>query len=210
MTPPEGKPIMSADESQGGQMGNADQASASMWSRMLRAARLEDDLYEEVEADSGATGQALAVVVLVSVASGIGLGIGGAISDDGFSFVGGLLAGVAASIAGWLVWAAITYWIGSTIFRGPNTEASYGQLLRTLAFAQSPGCIRVFAFIPGLGGLILLIAAVWTLVSGVIAVRQALDFSTGRAIGTVVVGWIVYMVILGVVGAIGASAMWLF
>lgn len=191
-------------------MGNADQASASMWNRMLRAARLEVDLYEEVEADSGATGQAFAVVGLVSVASGIGLGIGGVISDEGLSFVWALLLGVVSSIVGWLVWAAITYWIGSTIFKGPKTEATYGQLLRTLAFAQSPGCIRVFSFVPVLGGFIVLIAAVWTLVAGVIAVRQALDFSTGRAIGTVLVGWVVYAVILMVVGAIGVGASWLF
>lgn len=191
-------------------MENGNPVSPTMWNRMVRAARLESDLYEEVEADAGATGQAFAVVILVSVASGIGLGIGGAISDGGVFFVWGLLLGIVASIVGWLVWAAITYWIGSTIFRVPETEATYGQLLRTLAFAQSPGAIKVLSFIPILGGLIVLVAAVWTLVAGVIAVRQALDFSTGRAIGTVVVGWVAYAVILMLVGAIGIGASWIF
>ena len=40
--------------------------------RMMRAARLEPDLYEEVEADKSAMGQAMTVVVLASLAAGIG------------------------------------------------------------------------------------------------------------------------------------------
>ncbi len=171
-------------------------SSSSMWNRMVRASKLDVDLYEEVEADTGANGQALAVVVLVSLASGIGWAIAAAITDAGLSIVWGLLIGIVTSIVGWLVWAAITYWIGTTIFKGPETEATYGQLLRTLGFAHSPGALRIFVFIPFLGALIVFVVWIWTLVAGVIAVRQALDFSTGRAIGTVVVGWLV-MVLLG-------------
>ena len=48
--------------------------------RMMRAARLEPELYEEVEADQSAMGQAMTVVVLASLASGIGaMGQGGMI-----------------------------------------------------------------------------------------------------------------------------------
>ncbi len=189
-------------------MGTEDSPPASMWSRMIRAARLDVDLYEEVEADTGANGQAFAVVVLVSVASGIGWGISGAITEGGGYFVWGLLIGIVSSIAGWLVWAAITYWLGTTIFRGPETEATYGQLLRTLGFAQTPGVLRILVFIPILGGLIAFVAWIWALIAGVIAVRQALDFSTGRAIGTVVVGWLVAMLVGFLVAVVigGASA----
>jgi hypothetical protein len=51
---------------------------ASLVGRMIRAAKLDVDLYEEVEADTGATGQAMLVVVLSSVAAGIGSVGGGA------------------------------------------------------------------------------------------------------------------------------------
>jgi hypothetical protein len=176
-------------------MGIGASGSSSMWDRMVRAAKLEIGLYEEVEADTGANGQAFAVVLLVSVASGIGWAIAGAIADEGIWILGGFLIGIVTSIVGWLVWAAITYWIGSTIFKGPETEATYGQLLRTLGFAQSPGVLRLLVFIPFLGGLISFVVWVWVLIAGVIAVRQALDFSTARAIGTVAVGWLVMMVI---------------
>ena len=47
---------------------------ASMVDRMIRAAKLDAQLYEEVEADKGALGQAMGVVVLASIANGVGSG----------------------------------------------------------------------------------------------------------------------------------------
>ncbi|MDZ7683902.1 MAG: hypothetical protein U5O39_01615 [Gammaproteobacteria bacterium] len=78
-----------------------------------------------------------------------------------------------------------------------------GQLLRTLGFAQSPGIIRVFAFIPGIGPLLYLVAAIWMLVAMVIAVRQALDYeSTGRAVAVVLLGFVAYVLVFAAVIAI--------
>lgn len=157
--------------------------------RMVRAAKLESDLYEEVEHDTRATPQAALVVVLVSIASGIGTGIGGILDDKGaIWFLWGLLFGIFTSLIGWLIWAFITRWIGGTIFRTAETEVDYGQMLRTLGFAQSPGVLRILGFIPVLGWIINFFVWIWILFAGVIAVRQAMDFSTGRAIATVIVG----------------------
>lgn len=184
--------------------------SGSLWSKMVRAAKLDVELYEEVEADERSNGQAFTVVLLVSLATGIGSGIGGILAQDsGLWFLWGLLIGLATSIVGWLVWALFAYWLGTTIFKGPETEATYGQLLRTLGFAHSPGALRIFSFIPFIGGLIAFVVSIWSLVAGIIAVRQALDFSTWRAIGTCVVGWILYMILLFVVTGlvIGAGAL---
>jgi hypothetical protein len=183
--------------------------SRSLWSRMIRAAGLNIGLYEEVEADTSANLQAFAAVVLVGLATGIGTGISGVLQQDAIWFLWGILVGLATTIGGWLLWALLAYLLGTTVFRGPETEATYGQLLRTLGFAHSPGVFRFFSFIPFLGGLISFAASVWVLVAGVIAVRQALDFSTGRAIATCVVGWLIYMLVLFlVVGfVIGAGAL---
>jgi hypothetical protein len=43
-----------------------------MLDRVIRAARLDASLYEEVEADPSSMGQAMTVVVLASIAGGIG------------------------------------------------------------------------------------------------------------------------------------------
>ena len=160
----------------------------SFLDRMLRAAKLDVNLYEEVEADTGAMRQAMGVVVLSSVAAGIG-GI-----DTGG--LGGLLMGTIAALIGWYIWAFLTYYIGTKFLPEPQTRADLGELLRTIGFSSSPGLIRILGIIPGLGGVVFLVASIWMLVAMVIAVRQALDYeSTLRAVGVCVIGWIIQTLI---------------
>jgi hypothetical protein len=157
--------------------------------RIIRAAKLDAQLYEEVEADTGAMGQAMGVVVLSSMAAGVG-----SVAIGGF---GGILVGTIAALIGWYVWAYLTYFIGTKFLPEPQTEADLGELLRTIGFSSSPGLIRVFGIIPGLAGPLFLVASIWMLVAMVIAVRQALDYeSTSRAVGVCVIGWIVQLLIL--------------
>jgi len=156
--------------------------------RIIRAAKLDAQLYEEVEADTGAMRQAMGVVVLSSMAAGVGSARGG---------LGGILVGTIAALIGWYVWAYLTYFIGTKFLPEPQTEADLGELLRTIGFSSSPGLIRVFGIIPGLAGLLFLVASIWMLVAMVIAVRQALDYeSTSRAVAVCVIGWIVQLLIL--------------
>ncbi len=165
--------------------------------RMLRAAKLDVNLYEEVEADTGAMRQAMGVVVLSSIAAGIG-----SIATGG---LGGILMGTIAALIGWYVWAFLTYYIGTKFLPEPQTRADLGELLRTIGFSSSPGLIRVLGIIPGLGGVVFIVASIWMLVAMVIAVRQALDYeSTLRAVGVVVIGWIIqaliFMLLFSILG----------
>lgn len=161
----------------------------SFTDRMIGVARLDVATFEEVEADASATGQAMGVVLLVSVATGIGSVTAG---GTGSFFFAGFLALVA-----WVIWAALTYVIGTRLLPEPQTHASVGQLMRTIGFAQSPGILRVFMGIPGLGVLVLVVASLWMLVTMVVAVRQALDYtSTARALGVCVIGWVISVVLL--------------
>ena len=152
--------------------------------RILRAARLDSDLYEEVEADTGALGQATAVVVLSSVAAGIGaIGAGGGLRGLGMGTVLALLA--------WYVWAVVTWLIGTRILPEPQTRADLGEMLRTIGFASAPGLIRALAIISPLSEIVGLVALIWTLAAMVVAVRQALDYrSTPRAVAVCVIGLI--------------------
>ena len=165
---------------------------ASLIDRMIRAAKLDKHLYEEVEADTNATGQAMLVVVLASVAAGIGsTGVGGP---------AGLFFGALIALAAWFVWAFLAYYIGTKLLPEPQTRADVGELLRTTGFSSSPGLLRILGIVPGLNAIVLLVCAVWMLVAMVIAVRQALDFqSTARAIGVCLIGWVVQVVIIGLV-----------
>ena len=162
---------------------------ASLTQRMLGAAKLDAATYEEVEADTTATPQALLVVILASVAAGFGelRAIG----------IGGLLIAALVSLLGWYVWAFITYFVGTRFLPGPKTQADMGQLLRTLGFSAAPGLLRVLGIVPGLFMLVYFVATLWMLVTMVVAVRQALDYdSTGRAIAVCVIGFVFNLVVI--------------
>ena len=150
---------------------------------------LDVALYEEVEADKSALGQAMGVVILSSIAAGIGSTSAGLLR---------MLIGVVVALAGWYIWAYLTYFIGTRLLPEPQTKADHGELLRTIGFSSSPGLIRVLGVVPVMRGIVFPIAAIWMLVAMVIAVRQALDYTgTLRAIGVCAIGWIVQAVMLG-------------
>ncbi len=171
---------------------------AKLVDRMVGAAKLDVHTYEEVEADPTTMGQAMTVVVLSSIAAGIGQGQG----------VWGLVVGSVAALIGWFVWALVTYVVGTKLLPQPQTEANVGQLMRTIGFAASPGLIRIAGFVPGLGWLVRAVADIWMLAAMVVAVRQALDYtSTWRAVGVCVIGWLLLIVITAVLGGMTIAAL---
>jgi hypothetical protein len=171
--------------------------------RMIRAAMLDTSLYEEVEHDSSATSQAMQVVLIVALASGIGGALWKLLTLNPIDAVSGLVGGILVAVLGWLAWALVTYIIGAKVFGG---TATYGEMLRTLGFAQSPNVLLVFmgvlGAIPLIGGLLRLALLIWVLLAGLIAIRQALDVSTGKAVLTAIIGWIVMAIIVGIVASV--------
>ncbi len=153
--------------------------------RMIGAAQLNLKVYEEVEADRTATGQARGVVILSSIAQGIGnISYGPRV----------LISGTIFALIGWVIWASLTYVVGTRILPEPQTRSDIGELLRTMGFASSPGVLRVLGIIPFLGRFVLFFILVWILVAMVIAVRQALDYrKIGRAVVVCVIGFVIYL-----------------
>lgn len=150
----------------------------SFGERMKGAALLHVDTYEEVEEDTSATPQAAGVVALVAAATALG------VSQGGLPVVA---IAVVTAFVGWLIWAGVTYLIGDKLLRG---TATWGELLRTLGFAQTPRLLLAGAHLPTVGLLVQLVVFVWTLITSVVALRQALDFGTGRAVLTGAIGLI--------------------
>ena len=173
---------------------------ASIADRMVRASKLDAALYEEVEADTTATGQATLVVILSSIAGGIGTSAEGGLV--------GLVVGAIASLIGWYIWAFLTYYIGTKWLPEPSTEADTGQMLRTIGFASAPGILRIAGVLPAVGIVALIVVPLWMLCAMVVAVRQALDYSgTGRAIVVCLIGFVVQVVFLIVVFTIFGLAL---
>ena len=163
-------------------------ASRSIVDRMKGAAMLDVATYEEVEHDEQATGQAAVVVVIVAICAAIG-----AVWRGGPSIIGGPIS----AILGWLLWSAVTYVIGAKLLGG---VATWGEMLRTIGFAQSPGVLMIFGIIPVLGGVVRIVVMLWLLIAGIIAIRQALDFSTGKAVVTAVLGWLTVVLLTFLTG----------
>jgi hypothetical protein len=156
---------------------------------MIGAAMLDVRTYEEVEHDTTATGQAAIVVVITAVAAAIGAAWRGG---------PGVVSAVLGAVVGWLVWAGITYLIGDKLLGG---TATWGELLRTLGFAQAPGVLLALAIVPLLGGIVIVVVSIWLLVTGIVAIRQALDFGTGKAIVTALLGWLAQVLLRAILPA---------
>ncbi len=163
---------------------------ADFWERIIRAIKLDASLYEEVESDEEATGQALLVVLFSSLAAGAGS------ATNNFMIV---VTGVISSLAGWFIWAYLTYWIGTRLLPEPQTQSNPKELLRTLGFATAPGMLRVFGVFPFLRIAIFLLTAIWTIAAMIIAIRQALDYtSTKRAVLVCIIAWAIQVVVIAI------------
>jgi Yip1 domain len=156
--------------------------------RLTGVLMLDVRTFEEIEADTSATTQALLVVVAASVAAGLGAGVrlGGI----------GLLRETLGALIGWVMWAAVTWFIGAKLLPEPQTRTDMGELLRVIGYAYAPNLFGFFAFLPAIGGIISTIVAFWLLAATIVAVRQALDYvSTLRAAAVVGIGWLIFVLI---------------
>ena len=154
--------------------------------RLIGAARLRSEIYEDVEADTTATPQAAIVVCLSAVSLAIGE------SRAGLTLVA---YSIFRELVAWLLWSGITYVIGAKLLRG---KATWGELLRTIGFAQSPGLLYALRAITILDSPVRYSVATWKLLAVIVAIRQALDFdetrwSNSKAVLTAVLGFVAYV-----------------
>jgi hypothetical protein len=165
--------------------------------RMTGAMRLDAGTYEDVEADGRATGQALCVVFLASLAAGIGFP-----PRDG-PWLEAVTLQTAAALLAWFVWAALVYLVGVHVFPQPATHSSVSELLRTTGFSTAPGVLLALGAIPVIGRPVLAITMVWMLATMLVAVRQALDYtSVARAAAVCAFGWLLALALLIVLGIV--------
>ncbi len=158
-----------------------------MLERIMRIIRLDAKVFREIEDDPNATAQAGIIVVVVSLLSAIGSGIGAG-SFFG-SFIWELFVGI---VFAWVLWAVISYFVGTTLFQG---KSSIAGMLRVLGYARAPAVLGFFGFIPCVGWIAVLIGAVLSLIAAVMAISEAMDFDMGKAIITVLIGWAVYLIL---------------
>jgi hypothetical protein len=165
--------------------------------RLFGAAMLDPATFEEVEADSSATPQAMAVVVFASLAAAIGArGLSDGPATLSFFATTGVIA-----LLGWATWALVTFEIGARILPTPDTRVDPGELLRTLGFAAAPLLVQVLAVLPGARVPVFTVTTIWAIAASVVAVKQALDYtSTWRALAVSGLGIVLAVAVAFVLG----------
>jgi len=159
--------------------------------RVVGAATLNANVYEDVEGDPNATIQAVAVIFLASLAAAFGANGWNAPPRSMLSY-----SAVVAVLAllGWTSWAVVTFEIGGRLLPERQTHVDVGELLRTIGFSAAPALFLIFGAF-GATTLVFAVTAVWMLATMVMAVRQALDYtSTGRALAVCALGWFLTLV----------------
>jgi hypothetical protein len=170
--------------------------------RIIRALRLDPTLYREVAEDQNAMTQAAIIVVVVTFLAGVGSGVGMLIGKATAGqailsfFNTWLISGI---LIGWIGWAILTYFVGTTLFKG---RTDIPEMMRVLGFASAPRLLGIFGIIPCLGWIASLAGWILSLIAGVIAIREAMEFETGNAIITVVISWVIALVVSLIIGAI--------
>ncbi len=182
-----------------------------MLQRILGVLKLDVATFEEIEHDENATTQAAIIVAIVAILSAIGAYIGavaanaalanlgeiGELGDlgielpaitAGLSPIGAAISAIIGAFVSWLLWSFLTYFIGTRLFEG---QATTGEMLRVIGYAQAPQLLNILSPIPCLGAIISLVAAIWSIVAGFIGVRQGLDIDNTKTLVTVILSWLV-------------------
>ena len=158
--------------------------------RMFRAAMLDPLVFDEIKADRESMTQAVQFIIIVFVIGIVSTIVQTLNAPEETAAQTDLATNIATSgataIFGWLLWALLVYLLGTGVFGG---NATFLDLLRAIAFAQSPSVVTILSvplvFVPVagavLGGLLGRAAALWVLIVNVVATRQTLGITTGKA-----------------------------
>jgi len=194
-----------------------------MIDRIIGVLKLDVNTFEEVEADENATVQAGIIVGIVGLLSAIGAFVGARAGNsffdnlDQYSDVelpfavpslnplGIALSTFVGAFVAWFLWSTLTYLIGTRLFEG---EATMGEMLRVIGFAQVPNLLGVLRVIFCIGPIIAFLGGIWALVAGFIGIRQGLDLDNTKTLITIVISWIAaiianWLIINPILGLIG-------
>ena len=165
-------------------------AGRSMTDRIVGALRLDEETFEDIEADEKATGEAAFIVVASALvaAAGYALRAGGEVNAG--------LIGAIAELIGWAVFAWFAWLVGTKVFPAPSTRANWSEIARTMGYAHAPRFLLILVAIPGLYGLIRILVSVWILAASVAALRASIDCSTMRAILVGAVATVLQLIVI--------------
>ncbi len=161
-----------------------------MIGRILRAARFDARLYEELQTDPTATVQAFGVILLGGLSLGFA-GVFGFYGQEGMGTQAVVLARtLTATLAGWVVLSLLGLLVGQLL----KKSATFPSMLRAIGFANAPGLLYILIMVGG--NLALLINAailLWTLLAMTVALRNTLQVSLLPSFLLSAIGTVIYI-----------------
>ena len=157
-------------------------------SRMIRAAKLDASLFEELINDPSTQGQSVWVVAIFAMATGYGM-----FSRAGVTAVNSCLV---MTFLGWYFWAFTLYFVSTYLFRNAVTKTDRKTIMRVVAFASAPGVFRLLGVIPQTSGILFIFTSVWIIAASVIGIKKAFKMpSTGMAVLLCVGTWLLAFIV---------------
>lgn len=149
--------------------------------------------YGEIVRDPAATTEAAIVVATVAIATGLG---------SLFAGPGALIGGVLSMLLGWVVGAAVIYFVGTRVTGEATTVSSVERVMRIVGYAAAPNVFMILSGLWLVGWIFAFAISIWTLVTMVLAIRAALNMSINRAVLTGLIAWIATLIVVAILGAI--------
>jgi len=203
------------------QPGSMDQ---SFLERAIGVLKLDRATYRGIVSDEKALGQAWVIVILAGILNGLGSARQVAkfsaefqqrfteatagqqnvpeIDWSQFNSTGSQISTIITSVIGviisWLIFSALARWVARAIFGSTDDEiASMSRMMGVVGWAYVPALLGVLGVIPGIGGLLLFIVAIWGLLTQVWSVQAGTGLSTGKSWGAWFIASILPAIILG-------------
>lgn len=193
--------------------------SESFLDRLLGVIALKRPVYDALQHDSAATGQAWLIVLFLGIANGIAVVTTpmlliptGDVSDEtarlledmtrAMTFdtaprqVMALIASVLAAVLSWYLSSALLRFIGNRMAGDGVTKASGEEVRRLVGWGYAPSLASLLTPIPVVGPLLALLGWLWAFVTGVMAVRAAFNVGIGKAIAIELIAFLVILVVV--------------
>jgi|DewCreStandDraft_2_1066082.scaffolds.fasta_scaffold00221_65 hypothetical protein len=169
---------------------------------LRRLLRGDMALFEDAQADPGATVPALAVVIGASLLSGLGSWLWWVFQTDVGRlevFLKSFLIGGLLQVLVWLVWVYVAYQV---LTIGFGTMVSFYGMVRAMGFAFVPMGLMVLMAVPQFTVPLAVIAIVATVLLSQLALQVVTDYDAPRAAVANLIGFAVFALVMGVLANI--------
>jgi len=168
--------------------------------RLVRLARLDTTVFDEVRLDASATVPSVIVAVVATFLAGFGGWLWWVMSSDfdtgsGQVLIKSAILGSIFAIAMWVVWVLLVYVILTQVFRA---QADEQQLERTMGMAAAPLGLTILMFIPGISFGIALASVALFFGLSTMAAQAATNAPPAKVLVASIAGFAVWAIVLTV------------